>query len=128
MGGAILSISAMTGLFDYVRRLFTSRIIAVVLLLVAFTLTPTIIKLITEVHRGVGPQESLTFAILLTLAMFIPPSPSQRDLEIHPDLGHNVRWHCDLFPSFPGRLTCRQRDATSPDFPFFPRSYYSAFL
>lgn len=71
MGGAILSICGMTGLYGHLRRLFTPRIVAVVLLLIGFTLTPTIMRLITEVHGGVGPLENLTFAILFTLMMFI---------------------------------------------------------
>lgn len=48
IGGLILAILAASGLFKYVKKLFTPRVIMVILMLISFTLTPTIINLISE--------------------------------------------------------------------------------
>ena len=50
VGGLILALFSLTGLFGYLRRLFTPRVVAAVLLLIAFTLTPTVMNLITRVQ------------------------------------------------------------------------------
>ena len=44
IGGALLAVLALTGLFAQVRKVFTDRVISAVLLLIAFTLAPTILK------------------------------------------------------------------------------------
>jgi xanthine/uracil permease len=69
-GGLMLSLLSITGLFGHLRRLFTSRVVAAVLLLIAFTLTPTILNLITSPHAGLGAKANLFFAMLVVLAMF----------------------------------------------------------
>ena len=69
LGGLMLAVLAWTGLFGKVRRLFTRRVVAVVLLLIAFTLTPTIIRLITG--GGAGPRSGVLFAFVMSLAMLI---------------------------------------------------------
>ncbi len=69
LGGLMLSVVAWTGLFGKIRRLFTRRVVAVVLLLIAFTLTPTIIRLITA--GGVTPREGVLFAAVMCLAMLV---------------------------------------------------------
>jgi uracil permease len=45
IGGATLAVMSFSGIFGYVQRLFTPRVVAVVLILIAFTLLPTIIDL-----------------------------------------------------------------------------------
>ncbi len=70
LGGIFLSILSATGLFAHLQRLFTSRVVAAILLLIAFTLAPTILNLITSPQTGAGPQANLTFAVGLVLAMF----------------------------------------------------------
>ena len=70
LGGLGLFILAWTGLFGKIRRLFTRRVVAVVLLLIAFTLTPTIIRLIT-VSDGGAPRWSVLFAFVLCLSMLV---------------------------------------------------------
>ncbi|MDL2317226.1 purine/pyrimidine permease, partial [Desulfovibrio sp. OttesenSCG-928-A18] len=46
IGGAVLALVSASGLLARLRVFFTSRIVAVILVLIAFTLTPTILKLI----------------------------------------------------------------------------------
>ena len=45
-GGCLLTVAGFCGLFSRLRSFFTSRIIAVVLVLIGFSLTPTILRLI----------------------------------------------------------------------------------
>ncbi len=69
-GGVILAIAGITGVFGYIQRLFTPRVVAVVLLLIAFTLTPTILKLVSEPQGGT-PQINMVYALALTAVTLI---------------------------------------------------------
>jgi len=71
LGGAILTILAAAGLFGYLQKLFTKRVVACVLMLIAFTLAPTILKLIIAEKSGVAPLYNFSFAIALISAMFL---------------------------------------------------------
>lgn len=71
IGGATLTILSFSGLFGYVQRLFTPRVVAVVLVLIAFTLIPMIINLITTPYRSVSTFANLIFSISLTVCMFL---------------------------------------------------------
>jgi xanthine/uracil permease len=68
--GLLLTIVSAAGLFGFLRALFTTRVIATVLLLIAFTLTPTIIKLLTAGSGGQTP-EYLSFAACLITVLFL---------------------------------------------------------
>ncbi len=70
MGGGLLFLAAVTGLFGHLQKLFTVRVVAVVLLLIAFTLMPTVMGLLIP-PGPVLPHQSLSFAFLLILAMFV---------------------------------------------------------
>ncbi|MHB8957494.1 MAG: solute carrier family 23 protein, partial [Pirellulaceae bacterium] len=70
IGGVLLAVLALTGLFAQVRRVFTDRVIAAVLLLIAFTLAPTILKLLIAQDSGVQPLSNLIFGLLLLAGMF----------------------------------------------------------
>ena len=70
LGGLVLFVLAWTGLLGKIRRLFTRRVVAVVLLLIAFTLTPTIIRLITGSGGGT-PRSNVLFAFALCLSMLV---------------------------------------------------------
>jgi xanthine/uracil permease len=70
-GGLLLSLLSITGLFGHLRRLFTTRVVAAVLLLIAFTLTPTILNLITSPQAGHGATANLSFAVPVLFAMFV---------------------------------------------------------
>ena len=48
VGGVILAIASVTGLLHRMKKLFSPRVVAVVLILIAFTLAPTILNLITS--------------------------------------------------------------------------------
>ena len=69
-GGVILGIAGMTGLFGHLQRLFTPRVVAVVLLLIAFTLTPIIMTLVSD-PQGTTPQVNMVYALALTLLTLI---------------------------------------------------------
>ncbi|WP_342679736.1 purine/pyrimidine permease [Methanofollis sp. UBA420] len=69
IGGAILALLSATGLFKYLKMLFTPRVIVVILLLIAFTLAPVILTLITA-DGVVSPVSNFTFALVFALALF----------------------------------------------------------
>jgi len=71
IGGALLALLAITGLLARVSRLFTPRIIGVVLLLIAFTLLPTVVNLVTAGDEH--PFEQLVLATLLLAACLLLP-------------------------------------------------------
>lgn len=70
-GGLILAVLAFSGLFKYLQVLFTPRVVAVMLLLIAFTLTPTILNLIVGKESSIPPLFGLFFAILLTFFTYV---------------------------------------------------------
>jgi len=69
IGGLILAVLAASGLFKYVKKLFTSRVIMVILMLISFTLAPTIISLITAGGK-VPSTYNLIFSFGFILAIF----------------------------------------------------------
>ena len=70
VGGLLLALLAVTGLFGRLQSLFTPRVVAVILLLVAFTLTPTILNLLTAGSEP-SPDRRLAFALVFMLLMFV---------------------------------------------------------
>ena len=70
VGGLFITILSVSGLFRYFQKLFTSNVVAVVLLLVAFTLAPTIQNLITDGKSGIHPLYNMGFALALVFLMF----------------------------------------------------------
>jgi xanthine/uracil permease len=52
LGGIVLAIAGFSGMLAHLRVFFTTRIVAVVLVLIAFTLSPTILRLIGEGSGG----------------------------------------------------------------------------
>ncbi|MDN7012229.1 xanthine permease [Methanoculleus sp. FWC-SCC3] len=71
IGGLLLAGIAAVGLFEYLKRFFTPRVIAVVLMLIAFTLAPTILNLITDGGGTVPATQTFFFAVAFALALFI---------------------------------------------------------
>jgi xanthine/uracil permease len=71
LGGLILFILSVSGLFVYLQRLFTSRVVAVILLLIAFTLTPTILNLITVSENQVPALINLCFSLIFIIIIFL---------------------------------------------------------
>lgn len=69
-GGVLLSFLSAAGLFRYLQRLFTARVVACVLLLIAFTLLPTSMNLILRPPGHPAAQANLLFAFALIAATF----------------------------------------------------------
>lgn len=71
IGGGLLAFLSMTGLFGILRRLFTARVVACVLLLIAFTLLPTAMSLILKTPDRSSVPAGLSFAFGLLAATFV---------------------------------------------------------
>ena len=71
IGGLILAVIAVLGLFKYLQRLFTPRVIVVVLILIAFTLAPVILNLTIDGGGTVSSTHAFSFAIVFALVIFI---------------------------------------------------------
>jgi xanthine/uracil permease len=69
LGGVILTVISMTGLLGYLRKLFRPRVVAVVLILIAFTLAPTLVHLITAGAEKASPLAALLFALVFSCSM-----------------------------------------------------------
>lgn len=69
VGGLLLALVSLLGLFRPLQRLFTPRVIAAVLLLIAFTLTPAILRLLLPADSR-SPPAGLLFAMVLVLLLF----------------------------------------------------------
>ena len=69
IGGGILTLLAFSGLLSRLQAVFTLRIIVVILCLIAFTLSPVILRLIFAGNSFV--LFHLFFALLLALAMIL---------------------------------------------------------
>jgi xanthine/uracil permease len=70
LGGVLLFVMSITGLFAHLKRFFTTRVVAVVLLLIAFTMAPTIMGLITSPQSGSGAFANLVFSLAMIFSMF----------------------------------------------------------
>lgn len=71
VGGVILTLLSITGLFSKLTKFFTTRVVATILLLIAFTLTPTIMNLIVSSPGGQSfALFNILFALVLVLLMF----------------------------------------------------------
>ncbi len=71
VGGVFLTILGTCGLLQQLRKLFTDNIVAVVLLLIALTLAPTVQRLLLDGGSGGRPSANVAFAIVLLAAMFV---------------------------------------------------------
>jgi xanthine/uracil permease len=69
-GGILLAIIAWTGFFAHIQRLFTPRVVAVVMLLIGITLTPTITGLLLPTDRTASPLPNLAFALAALILIF----------------------------------------------------------
>ena len=49
IGSLLLTACAVTGIFGTLQKMFTPRVVSVVLLLVSFCMIPTVIRLVTDV-------------------------------------------------------------------------------
>ncbi|MGB4503370.1 MAG: solute carrier family 23 protein, partial [Syntrophaceticus sp.] len=70
IGGLVLFVLSAAGLFNYLKKLFTAPVIATILILVAFTLTPMILNLITSSTEPGLALPNLVFALVFVLSIF----------------------------------------------------------
>ncbi|KUG03931.1 xanthine permease [hydrocarbon metagenome] len=70
LGGLSLAVLSFSGLFSYVHGLFTPRVVVVILLLIAFTMAPTIMNLVMARESSVPVIYNLSFALLATSLLF----------------------------------------------------------
>ena len=73
IGGVLISLMTIGGMMRYVQRLFTPRIIVVILMLIAFTLTPTIANKLVFAPHATHDQNifGLIFAIVGVIGMVV---------------------------------------------------------
>ncbi|MBP1759886.1 MAG: Xanthine/uracil/vitamin permease, partial [Firmicutes bacterium] len=71
LGGLLLTFVSISGLFAHLKKLFTSTVVAVILILVALTLTPMILNLITSPTTQASSFSNLFFSLTMVLCMFI---------------------------------------------------------
>ena len=71
VGGLLLTLSGATGFFSTLKKLFTPRIVAVILLLLAFVLSPISLNLIIAPQAGTTPLDRVGFALILTFGLFL---------------------------------------------------------
>ena len=69
-GGVMLSIASVTGLFGRLQKYFTPRVVATILILIAFTIAPTIMNLVLSPSLASPPLFNLIFALVLVFLMF----------------------------------------------------------
>jgi len=70
-GGVFLVLLSVTGLFSRISRLFTSRVVATILILIALTITPTILNLILANAPADTVLTNLGFALCLFISMIV---------------------------------------------------------
>lgn len=70
MGGLALFLLNAAGLFNFLKKLFTPPVVAAILILVAFTLTPMILDLILASPEKGGALPRLIFSFILVLLLF----------------------------------------------------------
>ncbi|MDR2387197.1 MAG: purine/pyrimidine permease [Deltaproteobacteria bacterium] len=74
LGGALMAILGFTNRMAALRRFFTTRIVAVILILIAFTLSPVMSRLILGPNPQTGLAQAgpaLVLAIILLLALVV---------------------------------------------------------
>jgi xanthine/uracil permease len=72
VGGVFISLLTVGGLMRFVQRIFTPRIVVVILMLIAMTLAPTITKLVFPVHASDNERLfGLLFAVVGVVLMVV---------------------------------------------------------
>ena len=117
-GGAFLVVLSITGLFSMITRFFTFRVVATILMLIALTITPTILALILDAP---SPDKALTKPGVRP-GLFADDACGRidcsRGLEINPAcLGS----HCRK-PPVPGNRPSRWMAGSRPTGVYFPAS------
>ena len=69
-GGLVLFVLSAAGLFDYLKKLFTPPVVATILIMIAFTLTPMIMNLSTSSAVPELAWANLCFVMIFVLCIF----------------------------------------------------------
>lgn len=69
IGGAMVVLFSFGRFFNYIQKLFTTRVVVVILMLVALTITPLIIE--QSVGANGAPLFNVSFAVLLAVSMIL---------------------------------------------------------
>ena len=70
IGGLVLFLLSAAGLFNYLKKLFTAPVVATILILIAFTLTPMILDLIISSTAPGLALPNLCFSLIFVLCIF----------------------------------------------------------
>ncbi|MGI6615725.1 MAG: uracil-xanthine permease family protein [Dethiobacteria bacterium] len=70
LGGLALFLLNIAGLFNYLRRLFTAPVVATILMLIAFTLSPMILELILASTTPELALPNFCFSLIFVLLLF----------------------------------------------------------
>ncbi len=70
IGGLALFLLNIAGLFNYLKKLFTAPVVATILILIAFTLTPMILDLIISPAAEQPALANLSFSLVFVLGLF----------------------------------------------------------
>ncbi|CAA7602310.1 Permease family [Acididesulfobacillus acetoxydans] len=71
VGGLLLALLSATGLFGHLRRLFTPRVVAAILQLIAISLGPTMLHLLLAEDGKGSPTANLLFGLVFVLIIFV---------------------------------------------------------
>jgi xanthine/uracil permease len=71
ISGIILTLLSITGLFGYLKQLFTPRVVATILMLIALTLSPTIVNMILNSTTTGMEFSNICFALTFVVLMFV---------------------------------------------------------
>ncbi len=71
LGGLILALLSISGLFGYLKRFFTPRVVVTILMLIGFTLTPMLIRLMLTATQHSDPLKNLIFSLVYIFGMFM---------------------------------------------------------
>jgi xanthine/uracil permease len=97
--GVVLAAVSAAGLFGALRGLFTPRVTAAVVLLIAFTMTPTIVRLLLAGPGGTAAGQ-LSFGALFVLVLFVAHRflpAGARSLLIVAGMAAGAAAHCGVF-------------------------------
>ncbi len=70
-GGLLITLLAISGILRHAQMLFTGNVVSVVLLLIAFTIAPTILDLMIDQKSGVTPLYNMSFAVAILFCMLL---------------------------------------------------------
>ena len=71
IGGLFITLLAVSGLFKHMQKFFTTSVVAVVLLLISFGLTPSMRNMMIDSQSNINPFYNLSFSLIFIILMFL---------------------------------------------------------